>query len=159
MGQECGDFMSRVLAAFERAGEGKDVLLLEGGGSLREGYVMGLPTPHVAKTLESKVLAIVKFRGEIRLLDDALTAHFRLGESLAGIIINRVPADDADFVENIAKSYIERQGLPVLGILPEDRALAALTVDELNGVTENVIVGQPIQLGTGDVKLIAKPLN
>jgi len=26
-------------------------------------------------------------------------------------------------------------------------------------VTENVIVGQPIQLGTGDVKLIAKPLN
>lgn len=38
---------------------------------------------------------------------------------------------------------------------------AAITneVDELNGVTENVIVGQPIQLGTGDVKLIAKPLN
>jgi DNA-directed RNA polymerase subunit A" len=32
-------------------------------------------------------------------------------------------------------------------------------VDELNGVTENVIVGQPIQLGTGDVKLIAKPIN
>jgi len=38
---------------------------------------------------------------------------------------------------------------------------AAITneVDELNGVTENVIVGQPIQLGTGDVKLIAQPLN
>ena len=29
-------------------------------------------------------------------------------------------------------------------------------VDDLKGVTENVIVGQPIQLGTGDVKLIAK---
>ncbi|WOF15809.1 DNA-directed RNA polymerase subunit A'' [Methanoplanus sp. FWC-SCC4] len=29
--------------------------------------------------------------------------------------------------------------------------------DILEGVTENVIVGQPIQLGTGDVKLIAKP--
>jgi DNA-directed RNA polymerase subunit A" len=28
--------------------------------------------------------------------------------------------------------------------------------DILEGVTENVIVGQPIQLGTGDVKLIAK---
>ncbi|MDH7593888.1 MAG: DNA-directed RNA polymerase subunit A'' [Methanomicrobiales archaeon] len=36
---------------------------------------------------------------------------------------------------------------------------AAITneVDELNGVTENIIVGQPIQLGTGDVKLIARP--
>ncbi|MCW7075684.1 MAG: DNA-directed RNA polymerase subunit A'' [Candidatus Syntrophoarchaeum sp.] len=30
-------------------------------------------------------------------------------------------------------------------------------VDELKGVTENVIVGQPIKLGTGDVELVAKP--
>jgi DNA-directed RNA polymerase subunit A" len=29
-------------------------------------------------------------------------------------------------------------------------------VDELSGVTENVIVGQPIHLGTGDVQLVAK---
>ena len=28
-------------------------------------------------------------------------------------------------------------------------------VDDLKGVTENVIVGQPIQLGTGDVRLVA----
>jgi DNA-directed RNA polymerase subunit A" len=38
-------------------------------------------------------------------------------------------------------------------------AAVANEIDELSGVTENVIVGQPIQLGTGDVKLIAKPLN
>ncbi len=38
-------------------------------------------------------------------------------------------------------------------------AAVANEVDELSGVTENVIVGQPIQLGTGDVKLIAKPMN
>jgi len=38
-------------------------------------------------------------------------------------------------------------------------AAIANEVDELNGVTENVIVGQPIQLGTGDVKLIARPIN
>ncbi len=32
-------------------------------------------------------------------------------------------------------------------------------VDELRGVTENVIVGQPIKLGTGNVKLIAKKIT
>ena len=31
--------------------------------------------------------------------------------------------------------------------------------DILEGVTENVIVGQPIQLGTGDVRLIARPVK
>lgn len=35
-------------------------------------------------------------------------------------------------------------------------AAVAHEYDELSGVTENVIVGQPIQLGTGDVKLMAK---
>ena len=34
-------------------------------------------------------------------------------------------------------------------------AAVANEIDELSGVTENVIVGQPIQLGTGDVKIIA----
>jgi DNA-directed RNA polymerase subunit A" len=38
-------------------------------------------------------------------------------------------------------------------------AAVANEVDVLEGVTENVIVGQPIQLGTGDVKLIARPKN
>jgi DNA-directed RNA polymerase subunit A" len=37
-------------------------------------------------------------------------------------------------------------------------AAVANEVDILQGVTENVIVGQPIQLGTGDVKLVAKPI-
>ena len=35
-------------------------------------------------------------------------------------------------------------------------AAVAHEFDELSGVTENVIVGQPISLGTGDVKLVAK---
>ncbi|WP_449405506.1 DNA-directed RNA polymerase subunit A'' [Methanofollis fontis] len=38
-------------------------------------------------------------------------------------------------------------------------AAVANETDILNGVTENVIVGQPIQLGTGDIRLIAKPIN
>ena len=36
-------------------------------------------------------------------------------------------------------------------------AAVAHEADVLCGVTENVIVGQPIQLGTGDVKLVVKP--
>jgi len=38
-------------------------------------------------------------------------------------------------------------------------AAVANETDILNGVTENVIVGQPIQMGTGDIRLIAKPIN
>jgi len=108
-----------------------DVMLLEGGGSLREGYVVGLPTPKVAKTFGSDALVLVKYRDEIRVLDDALAARTRLGDLLCGIIINRVPEDALGFVTGMAVPYLERQGIAVLGVLPEVRGLEALTVAEI----------------------------
>ncbi|MCJ7701391.1 MAG: phosphotransacetylase family protein [Anaerolineales bacterium] len=135
-GQGETGLMPKVKAASEKAAAGKDLLLLEGGGSLREGYVMGLPSPEVARTLGSQVLTVVKFRDEVRLMDDTLAASFRLGDAMAGIIINRVPADDAKFVEDYARPFIEKQGVAVFGVLPEVRGLAALTVEEINSVLE-----------------------
>ena len=84
------DLMPAILEACEKASQGKEALILEGGGSLREGYTVGLPTPAVAEALGSDVLVVVKYRDDVRLLDDALTAQTRLGEALKGVLINRV---------------------------------------------------------------------
>jgi hypothetical protein len=130
------DLMNQVRSAFEAARVGQDVLLLEGGGSLREGYVVGLPTPAVAADCGGDVLALVKYRDEVRVLDDALAAHTRLGETLCGIIINRVPPDAMPFVFEVAVPYLERQGIPAFGVLPEVRSLEALTVAELVAVLD-----------------------
>jgi BioD-like phosphotransacetylase family protein len=85
----------------------------------------------MAKAFQSHALAIVKYRDEVRVLDDALAAKSRLGDSLVGIIINRVPTIAQEFVDNLVKPYLEDQGIPVLGTLPEVRGLAAITVEEL----------------------------
>ncbi|MBN1138236.1 MAG: phosphotransacetylase family protein [Anaerolineae bacterium] len=130
------DLMRQVRSAFEAVCAGQDVLLLEGGGSLREGYVVGLPTQAVAADFGGDVLAIVKYRDEIRVLDDALAAHSRLGETMCGIIINRVPPDATSFVSEVAVPYLEEQGIVVFGVLPEVRSLEALTVAELATVLE-----------------------
>ena len=145
-GQDEGDLKLKVKEAALNASKGKDMLLLEGGGSLREGYIMGLPTPDVAESLSSKVLTVVKYRDEVRLLDDSLAAHFRLCESMVGIIINRVPDDDSKFVEEYARPYIEKQGVPVFGVLPEVRGLAALTVEELNSVVDARILTEGVPM-------------
>lgn len=130
-GETPNDLMPKVHAACEAASAGQDLLLLEGGGSLREGYVVGLPTPAVAAEFGSDALAVVKYRDEVRVLDDALTAQTRLDDILCGIIINRVPANATAFVSKVVVPYLEQQGIAVLGVLPEVRSLAALTVMEL----------------------------
>jgi BioD-like phosphotransacetylase family protein len=130
-GEDGGDLMEKVRSAYEAASQDRDIMLLEGGGSLREGYVVGLPTPEVARTFSSDILVIVKYSSEVRILDDVLTAEVRLGELLSGVIINRVPADAEDFVSDFAIPYLEERGIHVFGILPEVPRLAALTVGEL----------------------------
>jgi BioD-like phosphotransacetylase family protein len=106
-------------------------MIIEGGGSLREGYVVGLPTAEVVKELGSDVLAVVKYRGQIRVMDDTLAAQTRLGDHLRGVIINRVPEDAHEFVNRDAIPYFKRQGIDILGVIPETRSVAALTVQEL----------------------------
>ncbi len=59
-GQVEMDLMEKVRKAYELISRDGDFLLLEGGGSLREGYVVGLPTPEVATMFGSSVLVIVK---------------------------------------------------------------------------------------------------
>ena len=130
------DFMPQVLAAVEFLEKKKDLLLLEGGGSLREGYVMNLPTSKVAKELGSAILVVVKYSDDVCLLDDVLSAKFRLPDSLTGVVINRVPEHAMDFVSNIAVPYLEGEGVPILGVLPNDRELAALSVGEIIDVLD-----------------------
>jgi BioD-like phosphotransacetylase family protein len=130
------DLRQKMKAACQAARVGQDILLLEGGGSLREGYVVGLPTPAVAAECGRNVLAIVKYRDEVRVLDDALAAYTRLDQVLCGILINRVPPDATAFVSDVAVPYLEKQGVPVFGVLPEVRTLEALTVGELVEILE-----------------------
>jgi len=125
------DFMPQVLAAAKALEERKDFLLIEGGGSLREGYVMNLATPDVAKELGSAIIVVVKYCDEVCLLDDVLAAKFRLPNSLSGVVINRVPAHALSYVNNLVVPFLEKEGVPILGVLPDDSELAALSVGEI----------------------------
>jgi len=125
------DLLKSVDDAFKKASRDQDILLLEGGGSLREGYIVGLPTVEVARRLKSHALVIVRYRDETRLLDNVLAAKTRLGDLICGILLNRVPPEAQSFVTDLAIPYIEKQGLPVLGVLPEVHSLEAISIGDL----------------------------
>ena len=115
--------MVKVVDAFQKLSQDQDILILEGGGSLREGYVVGLPTVGVVNKLGSQALVIAKYREEVRMLDDVLSTQTRLGDAFCGILINRVPEDASDFVKKIAVPFLEKKQVKVFGVLPEVRGL------------------------------------
>jgi BioD-like phosphotransacetylase family protein len=134
--EDTGELLDLMIEKAAAASKDVDVMLFEGGGSLRDGYVVGMPSHMVAEKLDTKVLALVRFRHLVHLLDDTLAAQTRLGDSLGGVVINRVPADAMDFVTSRAIPYLEGKGIPVFGVLPETRTLEALTTQELRNVLD-----------------------
>lgn len=123
--------LDHIRQAAAETSEGRDILLMEGGASLREGYAMGLSNLNVAQALGAPVLVLVKYRGEMELVDDALTAEFRLGDQLLGVIFNHIPEGAIEYVDQYAEPFLERQGIAVLGSLPSKPRLSALELTEL----------------------------
>lgn len=125
------DLVERVRCAAAQAGKGKDVLLLEGGSSLRQGYTMGLSNVHLAEVLGAPILVLVRYRDEMQVTDDALASRARLGTLMQGVILNRVPQEALEYIETHARPFLEREAVRVLGVLPSVPRLSALTVEEL----------------------------
>lgn len=130
-GEAPSDLGSNLEAAVEKAGEGRDVLLLEGGTSMRDGYSVGLNTVDVVRRLQVKTLGVTRWRSARNVMDDALAAQARIGEHLMGVVINAVPDEVTDIVKSQMAPYLEKKGIPVYGILPYQQSLTAVTIGEI----------------------------
>ena len=135
------DLLEHVMKSAESAGKDKDVLLIEGGGSLRQGYAMGLSNLRLADHFGAPALVLVRHRhSNMQLVDDALAAQFRLGDLLLGVLFNQIPEQTMGFVLDYARPYLERQGIHVLGALPSVPRLSALSVGELLDLLDAAIL-------------------
>ncbi|HEX3053418.1 MAG TPA: phosphotransacetylase family protein [Aggregatilineaceae bacterium] len=131
-----GDLMAEIQQAVERVGEDSDILLLEGGSSMREGYTVGLNTLSLVEKLDVPAISVVSFHGEqcmagMCVLDDALAAKRRLEDRLLGVVINEVPREDMNYIRTRVVPFLEARGVKVYGVLPHDPYLRALSVGEI----------------------------
>jgi BioD-like phosphotransacetylase family protein len=125
------DLDAHVQSAYQTIAQDKDIVVLEGGGSLREGWIVNLAPPHVANLLKAHTLVLVPYDNDLQLVDDLITARVRLGKPLLGAVINRVPSHRLDFAQSRVKPFVERHGVPIFAILPKERVLQSVSVAEL----------------------------
>jgi BioD-like phosphotransacetylase family protein len=137
------DFVSEVQAGFQRAGEGRDIVLLEGGASLREGISVGLNPWYVSEALDLPIMAVIRFRNQMGLVDDCISAQERLDGRIQGVLINAVPDSEMEFVTEIARPCLEERGIPVFGVLPRRDELHAISVGEMAQVLDADFLALP----------------
>jgi len=128
------DYAAKVVSAFERVSQDKDVVLVGGVGSVvSTGLFMGLPARRVAELLGAKVLVVGRAMSE-RCVDWILSAREMLRDRLIGIILNQVPGSEMEHVRRVVVPYLGKQGINVFGVIPHDDLLQAISVSELAGI-------------------------
>lgn len=144
------NFLDDVKTAYQKASDGKDVLIIEGGSSLREGYGVEVSPVRLIDELDLPTLGVVRYRSGIFLVDDVLALRDRVGaagkDMLVGAVINSVPAEAMDHVKGKIVPFLERQNVRILGVLPQQHTLMSMTVDEMTAIAG----GKTLVKGRGD---------
>jgi len=123
-----GDLTRNIKKAYDKVAKGKDVVIVEGVWRLRPGAKPVEAAQEVVKALNARVIVVEPYTAE--LADTDLSAKYRgFGESLLGVVVNRVPVRRLEALSERFSSGAG--GAAVLGLLPEDRVLFGLTVGEI----------------------------
>lgn len=140
-GKDKTDFQRKITEAYGELKQGRDIILLEAGTNFREGSLIGLPSPDMADALGVRELMVV--RHSENLVDDILSARHWLGPSMVGIVINAVPRQHISYIQEVVCPYLENQSIPILGVLPEERLLQSISVEELAHILAGEILCCP----------------
>ncbi len=129
-GSDTTDFVARLKRAYEQVAEGKDVIILEGGSSLVEGSLVNLASPVVADLFEARELVVVKYRSDL-VVDELLGARLMHGDSMVGAVINAIPRQKVQFVDEVMRPALAKRGIKTFAVLPQERILQSISVGEL----------------------------
>jgi len=119
LGVPAGD-AGKIKAAIDRVSQGRDVVIAEGS--------LGQGAGETARALSARVIAVEAYAEPAPQFIDSYKGF---GEKLLGIVLNKVPASQLKRVQDDASKRFGAAGINVLGVLPEDRVLFAITVGEL----------------------------
>jgi len=127
---EMEDLEEKIRSSHAHLSKGKDIMLIGGVGDMRTGWYLGISGYRLAETLDTKVIVVDKYDMGVN-LDSLLALKKHLGDRLIGVILNRVYESKIDYLQRVEIPFLEAKGVKVLGIIPHDIALFAVSVEKL----------------------------
>ncbi|MDH7498907.1 MAG: phosphotransacetylase family protein [candidate division NC10 bacterium] len=134
------DVDKKILNAFRTVSRGKDIVLLGGAANLFEGGFIGARGIELAAALDAKILLVDLFQDGVATIESLLYAKDLLGDRLVGGVINRVPPEEIGFVSNKVLPFLAQRGIDVLGVIPEDKVLGAVSVRHLTEMLPGSVI-------------------
>jgi hypothetical protein len=110
--------------------EEKDVLLVETGLDVHNGVNWPEQVYETAGKMQASVIAVETYAAFVSKRHN-LSPYLGFGEKLTGIIINKTPARLPLEIKERMKADLTASGIKLLGYIPENRLMMAVTLGEL----------------------------
>ncbi|MCL4458625.1 MAG: phosphotransacetylase family protein [Chloroflexi bacterium] len=122
----------KIIGAYTRIGQDKDIILLEAPPGLADGAALGLDLPYLTELFQARVLLILHYTHDYSdLVAAAGMARTMLGDNLIGVVINAIPERQVAAVRGALAPSLEREGIRILGTVKQDNTLFAPSVADL----------------------------
>ncbi len=109
---------------------GKEVTVIEGMGALGEDESGVGAMVQTVQNLGARVVVVINYAEKME-IERVAASLKKIGQDLIGIIINRVPLNRMESARAHIGDALERHGVKVLCLMPEDRILFGVTLREL----------------------------
>jgi uncharacterized protein len=124
------DAAGAIRAAHAKIAADKDLTIVDGPPTTRQGFTIGAEPQKVAELIDARVLVVL--RGEYHVsAEAALLAKSVFGNRVIGAVLNATPLESASDARSVFGAYLERHGMHLYGVLPRDPLLGSFTVGEL----------------------------
>ena len=130
-GKDVSQYADKIRESFRKVSKDKEITIIVGIGYPRSGMMIDFPETDFLSEIDGKILLTDRFGWINRTVDRLLANRKLLGDSLVGVIFNRVDPKKRDFVENTVGPYLRSKGVGMFGAIPEDTKLGAATVGEI----------------------------
>ncbi len=125
-----GPVAAKVRDNLKQVSAGKDLILVEGLSSADPAGAAGKASAELAGLLNSKVVLVTGCRWITK--PDAVVALAKsYGDRVLGALVNGVPPVGEPAASINFVTTLERAGVPVVGVVPEDRLLRSFSVGDL----------------------------
>jgi len=123
------DFPHKLRQAHSVVAKDKDIVLLEGWGELRGTEVLQLSS-QIVDIVDAKVIIVVPYSTDLPW--EKITFSIRkFAPRLLGIVVTKTPKARMESVRARMISLFGKDGVRILGVLPEERLLLTVSVAEL----------------------------
>ena len=122
--------------------KGRDIVLVE--SRIGPNVSDAKETLGAVKEMKAKVIVVEAYTGQ----DSKYIDNYKwFAGSLLGVVLNKVPVSQIKSVKEKAVARFGAAGIKVLGVIPENRVLMAITIGELADIVKGKILNYPEKSG------------